>query len=369
MKKENINNLLIMIPLSLILLIGLYMVYSSSSIWANYSFNDKYYYLKRQSIFTLIGLGFMFILYKIKLSFLKKHSFIILICGFLMLILVIIPGIGSQINGSRSWFKIGGFLFQPAEFFKLIIVIYMADKLSTYYRQTKYFFKTIIVLLLPSLLAFLLIMLQPDFGSAIVMLGAIIMMCIVSKNKFKYYLILLICGLAGCAILIFSSAYRSQRILAFIDPYLDPLGSGFQTIQSLYAIGPGGIIGKGIDSSYQKHFFLPEPQTDFIFAIFAEDYGFIGCLILILLYGILIYSLFNKALNERSCYKCFIDVGISSLIIIQVCINLCVVVNLIPVTGITLPFMSYGGSSVTMLLGAIGLILNEGKDYEDIDVW
>lgn len=369
--KINKDNLLILIPLILILIIGLFMVYSSSSIWANFYYHDKFYYFKRQLIFLLIGLILLFIFSKLKLDKLRKHSKILLILGFISLILVIIPGLGSQINGSRSWFKIGSFLLQPAEIFKLIIVLYMADRLDKYYEETKSFFKTIIILLLPAILGFGLIMLQPDFGTGIVMLGAILMMCILSKNKFKYYLFLLGGGLIAFSILIMTSAYRSERILAFINPYVDPLGSGFQTIQSLYAIGPGGLIGKGVDASYQKYFYLPEPQTDFIFAIFAEDFGFIGCLILVGLYTLLIYGLLNKAKNESNLYKSFLDIGISSLIIIQVCINLCVVVGLIPVTGITLPFMSYGGSSITMLLAGIGLVINEnykGESNENLIV-
>lgn len=362
------KNYLIIIPLVIILFIGLTMVYSSSSIWADFFYNDKMYYAKRQLIFIIIGLILMFLLSKINLKFIRKYSFLMLIIGFISLILVIIPGIGSEINGSRSWFKIGSFLFQPSEVFKLILVLFMADRLDKYYYVTNKFFKTIVVLLIPAIIGFGLIMVQPDFGTGIVMIGAIIMMCVLSKNKFKNYLIIATCAVLAFSILILNSSYRSERILAFIDPYSDPLGSGFQTIQSMYAIGPGGLLGKGINSSFQKHFYLPEPQTDFIFSIYAEDYGFIGCVILIGLYTLLIHGMLKKAQKETSLYKCFIDVGIASLIIIQVSINLCVVVGLIPVTGITLPFMSYGGSSITMLLAGIGLILNKGESYEYIDV-
>lgn len=362
MKRINYSNLKIIIPLLIILIIGIFMVYSSSSIWANFIYDDKYYYLKRQTIFVIIGLLLMIILYKIKLSILRKYNNILLLLGFIMLLLVLF--IGVKINGSRSWFKIGSFLLQPSELFKIFIVIYMADKLDKYYEITNSFFKTILILLIPSFLGFALIMAQPDFGSGIVMIGSIIMMCMLSKNKFKYYFIIFICALLAFSILIIFSPYRSDRIISFIDPYKDPLGSGFQTIQSLYAIGPGSLIGKGIDTSYQKYFYLPEPQTDFIFAIFAEDFGFVGCVILIGIYTYLIKAMLDKAINENNIFKSFINIGISSLIIIQVCINLCVVVGLIPVTGITLPFLSYGGSSITMLLAGVGLILNKGEINE-----
>ena len=365
MQKVSKNNILIIICVTLLSLIGLFMVYSSSSIWAGYLYNDKYYYFKRQLIFIIIGFILMFITSKINLNLIRKYSLYILIFGLLLMILVLIPGLGVQMNGSRSWYKIGSFMIQPSEIFKIILVLYMADRLDKYYIYTNKFIKTITVLLIPTLIGFILIMMQPDFGSGIVMLGAIIMMCILSKNKFKNYMLLASIGIIGFVVLIISSEYRSERILSYIDPYTDPLGSGFQAIQSLYAIGPGGILGKGIDSSYQKHFYLPEPQTDFIFSIFAEDYGLIGCILLIGIYSLLIYGLLRKSSKENSIYKSYIDIGISSLIIIQVCINLCVVVGLIPVTGITLPFMSYGGSSITMLLTGIGFILNKGEKNEN----
>ena len=368
MKKNSCLNIIILSIVLLLTFIGLMMVYSSSSIWANFLYSDQYYYFKRQLIFIIVGLMLMFLTSKLNLNIIRKYCKLLLLLGYLMLILVIIPGIGAQVNGSRSWFKIASFMIQPAEFFKILIVIYMADRLDKYYKYTYSFFKSTLILLIPCILGFALIMLQPDFGTAIVMLGSIVMMCILSKNKFKNYLSIASIGLVFFVLIISTSAYRSERILAYIDPYSDPLGSGFQAIQSLYAIGPGGILGKGFDSSYQKYFYLPEPQTDFIFSIFAEDYGLIGCIILLLLYSLLIYFLLKKAINEKSIFKCYVDIGITSLIAIQVCINLCVVVGLIPVTGITLPFMSYGGSSITMLLASIGFILNKGDNNENIDV-
>ncbi|MCI5745513.1 MAG: putative lipid II flippase FtsW [Erysipelotrichaceae bacterium] len=369
MLKKIINNkqynLIILTLIYVITFIGLYMVYSSSSIWAKFYYNDEFYYFKRQAIFILIGTVLLYFFSKVKLSFLRKKALMILLIGIISLILVIIPFLGSQINGSRSWFKIGPFLFQPAEFFKIIMVLYMADRLDKYFNITKYFFKTILVLLIPCIIGFILIMLQPDFGTAIVMFSSIIMMCFISKNKFKNYLFLLSFAIIAFIVLIIISPYRSDRIQSFINPFSDPLGSGFQTIQSLYAIAPGGLIGKGIDASYQKYFYLPEPQTDFIFAIFAEDFGFIGCLILIILYTLLAFFIIKKAINEKSNYKCFLDIGVLSLIMIQVCINLCVVVGVIPVTGITLPFMSYGGSSITMLLSSIGLLINRSDEINE----
>lgn len=366
MEKNNTVNVKIFVLVIILTFIGLYMVYSSSHIWASYYLNDRFYYFKRQLIFIIIGFILMFFSSRINLSFVRKNALKWLIIGYFMLILVLF--IGVEVNGSKSWFKIGSFLIQPSEIFKLILVIYMADRLDKYYEVSNKFIKTNMILLIPSVIGFALILLQPDFGSGVVMICSIIMMSVISKNKFKNYVSLASIAIIAFAFIIINSEYRSDRILSFINPYLDPLGSGFQAIQSMYAIGPGGLIGKGIDSSYQKYFYLPEPQTDFIFSIYAEEHGFIGCLILIGLYALLIYYLFKKAIDEKSIFKCYLDIGISSLIIIQICINLCVVVGLIPVTGITLPFMSYGGSSITMLLFAIGFILNKGENNENINV-
>lgn len=338
------------------------MVYSSSKIWANYMYHDSFYYFKRQLIFLILGTIMLIIGYKMNLNKVKKNINKILLLSILLLILVLIPGLGISRNGSKSWFGIGDFLFQPSEFFKFAIVLYMARKLTDYYLTTNKFFKTIIPFLLPALVGFLLIMLQPDFGSGIVMLAAVLIMCMVSKSKFKNYLIIGLIGIFGLGILISSATYRIDRIVAFFNPWKDPLGSGFQIIQSLYAISPGGLMGRGIDGSFQKFFYLPEPQTDFIFSIFAEEYGFIGSFVVIVLYIYLIDMCFKSAIKSKNEFASFIKIGFTSLIAVQVFINLGVVVGLLPVTGITLPFMSYGGSSLTLLMFSMGLILNQSLE-------
>lgn len=356
------QNLKIIIPLFLILFIGMYMVYSSSSIWANYIYSDEIYYLKRQFIFVLLGIGALYLGYKINLKKIKKKVNLLLMISLILLILVLIPGLGVSRNGSRSWFGIGNFLFQPSEFFKIAIVIFMADKLSKNYKNTHHFFKVIIPLMLPCILGFALIMLQPDFGSGLVIVGSVVIMTIVSKAPFKHYLFLGIIALSGFVVLILSASYRIDRIIAFIDPWKDPLGSGFQIIQSLYAISPGGLLGKGMNGSFQKYFYLPEPQTDFIFAIYAEEFGFIGGAFLILLYMYLINQCFKNAMQCKNEFSAFLKIGITSLLAVQVFINLGVVVGLLPVTGITLPFFSYGGSSLTIMMFSMGLILNQSLE-------
>ena len=337
--------------------IGLLMVYSASHIWALYKFDDSYYFIKRQGLFVFLGLICLLIFSKIDYHLYQKHSIKILFVSFLLMILVLIPGIGIVRGGSRSWFNLGLFALQPSEIFKIALIIYVSDYISLHYHQLKklkYCLKPLSV----TLLGFLLIMLQPYFGSGVVMCCSIIVMIIVTPFPFKYFLGLGIIGLAGIITMILSASYRMKRILAFLDPFQDPLGSGFQMIQSLYAIAPGGLLGVGFDNSIQKHFYLPEPQTDFIFAIFLEEFGFIGGLLFILLYASLFIHCLNISKKVDDLFGSFMMIGIISMIGIQTFINLGVVVGLFPVTGVTLPLMSYGGTSIVVTFIEIGILLN-----------
>jgi len=344
----------------IIVSIGLLMVYSASNIWAQYKFDDSFYYIKRQGLFAVIGLIGMFVVSNIDYHVYEKHYKKLLIGTLLLLILVLIPGIGSVRGGSRSWFNFGIISLQPSELFKLAMIIYAAHYISEYYHELKKL-KNAMPLLFILALGFGLIMLQPDFGSAMVMACSIIIMLIVTPFPFKYFVGLGVLGVLGIVVMIISAPYRLARITAYLDPFADPLGSGFQMIQSLYAIGPGGLLGVGFNNSIQKHFYLPEPQTDFIFAIFCEEFGLIGGAILIGLYGYLIYYVLKISSQTKDLFGCFLMIGIISLIGVQTLINLGVVVGLFPVTGVTLPLMSYGGSSLTITLIAIGILLNISK--------
>ncbi len=353
----------------LLTIIGVYEVYSASNVWALYKEGDSLYYFKRQFCFAIVGIIAMFIGIKIKRETLFKYSKYILYLGLILLVLVLIPGLGLVRGGSRSWFGVGSFAIQPSEFFKAAIIIYSANYLDKNYKNTKIFHKGILPILLTTFIGFALIMLQPDLGSGVVMIGAIIIMSIVSRASFKNYLKLAILGVCAFAFLIISEPYRMNRITAFIDPWEDPLGTGFQIIQSMYSLGPGGLLGSGIDGSIQKHFYLPEPQTDFIFAIFAEEFGYIGCLFVLTIFTILIVNGFKISKKASDLKSSFLAVGITSLIAIQVIINLCVVVGIFPVTGITLPFFSYGGSSLVLILFLSGVLIGiDKKEKKDEDI-
>lgn len=315
-----------------IVIIGLISVYSSSHIWAEYKFNDSLYFIKRQFLFSCIGLIGMYVTSKVDYHIYKKYNKIILIICFVLMILVLIPGIGVVRGGSRSWFNLGIFALQPSELFKIGIIIYGSNYIEKNYHRMKKFRVSLKLLLILGI-GFVLIMLQPDFGSGVVMVCSIIVMIIATPFSFRYFIGLGVIGVVGIGLMILSAPYRMERILSFLDPFQDPLGSGFQAIQSLYAISPGGLLGVGFDNSIQKHFYLPEPQTDFIFSIFAEEFGFLGSVFLILLYYSLFKTCLKAALDTEDVFGCFLMIGITSMIAIQSLINLGVVVGLFPVTG------------------------------------
>lgn len=264
-------------------------------------------------------------------------------------------------NGSRSWIGVGAFSIQPSEFMKLAMIAFLAKYLSENQKNITSFKRGLLPALTLLFIAFGMIMLQPDLGTGTVMVGTCIAMIFVAGARVSHFIGLGVLGLAGFAALVLSAPYRMKRITSFLNPWEDPLGSGFQIIQSLYAIGPGGLFGLGLGQSRQKFFYLPEPQTDFIFAILAEELGFIGGSLVLLLFSLLLWRGVRIALGAPDLYGSFLAIGIICMVAIQVMINIGVVTGLMPVTGITLPFLSYGGSSLTLMLMAIGVLLNISK--------
>lgn len=333
------------------------MIYSASYIWAEYKYGDALKYVKNQGLFLIIGIILMIIISKIDYKLYMKKSNVILIGCFVLLILVLIPGIGTVRNGSRSWFGIGSFGIQPSEFAKLGMIIFTSKYLANNDKATKNL-KGILPILGLTLTIFGLIMLQPDFGTGTILVMSIIGILFVAGLNIKYFIKLGVVGVAGVVGLIVAAPYRLSRILSYLNPWSDPLGSGFQIIQSLYAIGPGGLFGYGFGNSRQKHFFLPEPQTDFIFAIISEELGFLGCLFVIGLFVIICYYGFKVSKNSNDLFGKYLSFGLIFQLAFQAVLNLMVVTGLIPVTGVTLPFLSYGGSSLLVSMASMGILLN-----------
>lgn len=352
---------LLLIAVIAMIIFGIIMIYSASSIWAEYKYQDPFKFVKAQSAFFLLGLLCIFIISKLDINILYKKANLILLICFILLTLVLIPGIGSIRNGSRSWFGIGSLGIQPSEFAKLGLIIYVAKYLANNRKIIKDVKKGVLPILLVIGVFFILIMLEPDFGTAMVIVLTLIVMIFISGVKLSFFIKIGLLGLLGIVGLIIIAPYRMERIVSFLNPWVDPLGSGYQIIQSLYAIGPGGLLGQGFLNSHQKQFYLPEPQTDFIFSIISEEFGFLGILIVTSFITFIFYRIIKIALKENNLFKKYLAFGLGFGIIIQSLLNIAVVIGLIPVTGVTLPFLSYGGSSLLISMVSIGIILNISK--------
>ncbi|MNZ49270.1 Lipid II flippase FtsW [compost metagenome] len=341
-----------------LLAIGIVMVYSAGSVLAFHDYGDSFYFVKRQILFAVLGLISMFFTMNLDYRILKKYAKIGLILCFALLVIVLIPGIGVVRGGARSWLGISSFGIQPSEFMKLGMILFLSFWLSKEDYRIHLFTRG----LLPPLgvigLAFGLTMLQPDLGTGTVMLGASLLIVFTAGARIRHLAGLAAVGAFGFVGLILAAPYRLKRITAFLDPWSDPLGAGYQIIQSLYAIGPGGLAGLGLGMSRQKYSYVPEPQTDFIFSILAEETGFIGGLLVLILFLILVWRGMRVAMTVDDMFGSLLAVGIVGMVGVQVVINIGVVIGLMPVTGITLPLISYGGSSLTLMLTALGILLN-----------
>ena len=358
MKKINIT---LIIAIVLISLFGLLMIYSSSYVWAEYKFNDPFKYIKSQGLFLIIGFLLLYFISKVNFENYYKYATKIFLICFVLLILVLF--FGTERNGSKSWFGIGAFGIQPSEFMKLGMIIFTSKYLYNNRSLVGNIKRGVVPILFLTLIIFGLIMLQPDFGTGIILVMSVIGLLFVGGVSIKFFLKIGLLGVGGIGGLILAAPYRLKRILSFLNPWQDPLGSGFQIIQSLYAIGPGGLFGFGLGSSRQKHFYLPEPQTDFIFSIISEEFGFAGVLIVSFLFLTIIYTSIKIALKCNNLFGKYLAFGITFELGFQTLLNLMVVVGLIPVTGVTLPFLSYGGSSLLITLLSMGIILNISKHH------
>lgn len=346
----------------LLLTIGVMMVYSASASMAFHKFGDSFYFAKRQLLFAALGVFFMFLVINLDSKKLYDIAKPALIICFVLLVIVLIPGVGIWRNGARSWLGIGAFSIQPSEFTKLAMIFFLAKLFSQPSFHIQLFMRGFLLALAILGGAFGLIMVQPDLGTGTVLVGTGVLLIFVAGARMKHLGGFALLGVGGFAGLILAAPYRMKRITAFLDPWSDPQNAGYQVIQSLYAIGPGGLLGLGLGMSRQKHLYLPEPHTDFIFSILSEELGFLGITMVITLFGILVWRGYRVAIRAHDLFTCLVATGITSMLMIQVVINIGVVSGAFPVTGITLPFLSYGGSSLTLTLVAVGILLNLSRN-------
>ncbi|KPC74842.1 stage V sporulation protein E [Laceyella sacchari] len=348
----------IVVAILLLLSIGVLMVYSASAAFAYHKYGDAFYFAKRQFLFAALGVFAMLWISRLDPQKFYEWSKPGLIICFVLLIVVLIPGVGILRNGARSWLGIGAFSIQPSEFMKLAMIAYLSRMYAKPGFPIESFAKGFVPGLILLGLAFGAIMLQPDLGTGTVLMGTGLVLIFAAGARMKHLVGFMLLGIVGFVGLVLAAPYRIQRIVAFLNPWEDPLGAGYQLIQSLYAIGPGGLLGLGLGMSKQKHLYLPEPHTDFIFSILAEELGFIGAATVILLFAIIVWRGVRVAITSPDLFSSLVAMGITAMIMIQAVINIGVVSGAFPVTGITLPFLSYGGSSLTLTLAAVGILLN-----------
>jgi len=347
----------------LLVLIGLVMVFSASAVIAKDKFGSPYHFMFRQTLWAFAGVLAMFIMIQVDYKKLQHPAIVYSLFAITTLLLVLVLFLDRSHNTHR-WIKLGAFSFQPSELAKPAIILYLAHFLSTRVKQIDDWRRTLLPAAVPTLLFTALIVKQPDLGTAMAccaITGAVLW---VAGMHPKYLGYALAASVVPLYILIFRTPWRYQRILAFMDPYADPQGKGFHMVQSLIAVGTGGVTGQGLMEGKQKLFYLPEPQTDFIYAVIAEEWGLIGSIVIVLLFAFFCYRGLRCAMNTRDNFARFLAVGITAMVGVQAFFNISVVLGLLPTKGIPLPFISYGGSSLFITLASVGVLLNITKQTD-----
>lgn len=344
----------------LLVFIGIIMVFSASFVQSSFKHHDAYFFLKRNLVYAILGFISMMFTAKIDYRFWKKNAKPIGIISVILLLLVLTP-LGIKANGARRWLGVGGLTLQPAELAKFATIIITAKLIEKRYDNIKSLTKGVIPLLIIPSLFFALIILQPNMSTAGTIILVTFVMIFVAGMDMKFVIAMIGSGAALFAALVIAAPYRLKRVTSFLDPFQDPLGNGYQVIQGLYALGSGGLFGMGLGKSQQKWFYIPEPQNDFIFAIIGEELGLVGCAVVIMLFVILVYRCIRIALRCSNVFACMVVIGIGAQIGIQAALNIAVATSSMPVTGVALPFISYGGTSLIIFMSAIGIVLNISK--------
>lgn len=336
---------------------GLVMLYSASAYEAQLEFDDAAFYLKKQVFAYVLGMAVMFVVAQIDYHIWKKFAGLAYIAAFGLCVFVIFSG--DSANGSSRWIRFGPLSFQPSEFAKVAIIIFLATVISRIPKKMANFKDLIKVMLI--IMPLVAPVAYTNLSTAIIMVGIAVAMAFVSSPKYSHFIWLAAAVIAFGAVFIMLASYRLDRLKIWLDPESDPAGKGHQTLQGLYAIGSGGLFGKGLGESMQKLGFVPEAQNDMVFSIICEELGLFGAVCLILLFVMMLWRFMVIANNARDLYGALIVVGIMAHIAIQVILNIAVVTNTIPNTGITLPFFSYGGTSALFLMAEMGLALSVSR--------
>ena len=355
--KRRFDYILLMVALGLVG-IGIVMVYSTSAIIAGDRFGDPYYFLRRQALYAGAGFLLMIMMMFIPYEILKRFAYPIFILSVLLLIAVLIPGIGHRAGGSMRWLKIGGFTFQPSEFAKLGLIIFLAYFLTKKEEKIRSFSFSFLPTILLSGLVIALVLKEPDFGAALFLTAMVFILLFISGARVIYIAGAFLLSAPVVYVLLMNAEYRYKRLISFIRPWEDSTGTSFQIIQSFLSFGSGGLFGLGLGEGRQKLFFLPAPHTDFIFSIIGEELGLVGAVGVVLLFFILAFRGIQIGISIQDKFGSYLALGITLMISLQAVINMGVVLGLLPTKGLTLPFISYGGTSLIANFIGLGILLH-----------
>jgi cell division protein FtsW len=348
---------------TVLVFIGLVMIFSASAVMAKERFGSAYTFLWRQLGCAVVGMIAMVVAMKLDYRRFKHPGVVFTLLGVTTILLISVLFL-DRAHGTHRWFRLGPLSFQPSEVAKPAIILFLAWFLETKTKAMDDWRNTLLPAIAPTLIFLALIVFQPDLGTAIACAAITGCILFVAGIRLRYFGYAALASLLPLYVLIFHVAYRRDRILAFLNPYSDPQGRGFHIIQSLIAVSTGGVTGTGLMEGKQKLFYLPEPHTDFIFAVTAEELGLVGAMIVIILFAIFLWRGTRAALRTQDNFGRFLAVGITGMIVLQAFINISVVLGLMPTKGIPLPFVSYGGSSLLVTLACVGVLLNITKQAE-----
>jgi cell division protein FtsW len=343
--------------LSLVLL-GVVMVYSASAIVAADRFGDPFFFLKKQLFWAILGGALLWAALRLDYRRLERLVIPLLVISFVLLVLVLVPPFGQSINGTRRWFRIGPLGFQPVELAKFSLVLYLASFLTRRREEIRTFWQGLFPLLLVAGTMALLTLVQPDLGNSLALVVLTLVLAYLAGARVQHMAWIAAAALPLVALAVALKPYRWRRMLAFVNPWDDPQGAGFQIIQSFLALGSGGLFGRGLGESKQKLFYLPEPYTDFIFAILGEELGLIGATLVVGLFAVLIWRGLRVGLRAPDAFGSYLALGITVMLATQTLVNLGVVTGALPTKGLPLPFVSFGGSALLMTMFSAGVLLN-----------
>ncbi|MEK7709886.1 MAG: putative lipid II flippase FtsW [candidate division NC10 bacterium] len=346
--------------------VGVVMVYSASAIIAADRFRDPYFFLKKQLFWAVLGFGCLWAAMTLNYRILERIMLPLLVVSLVLLVLVLVPPFSQEINGTRRWFRWGPVSFQPAELAKFSLVVYLAHFLTRRREVVESFWLGLLPPLLVAGSMAGLVLLQPDLGSSLTLVVLVFCLLFLAGGRVRQMTLVAASALPLLAVAIYMAPYRLKRVMTFLDPWADPRGSGFQIIQSYLALGSGGLFGRGLGESKQKLFYLPEPYTDFIFAVLGEELGLLGAVSVIGLFGLLIWRGIRIGLGAPDPFGALLALGLTALLACQTLVNLGVVTGALPTKGLPLPFISFGGSSLIMAMVSVGVLLNISQHARDV---